>query len=482
MIKILIEKELKSILLSPKFIAVFSVCSILILLSIYIGIEDYRASMTHYETVTAQADQQMQDETNWMALRPGVTRYPDPMQIFVSGIQNDIGRQATISSRGTIKLNNSNYSENIIFAVFRSMDLMFIVQIVLSLFAILFTYDSINGERETGTLKLSFANPVPRTSYIIAKLIGSWLGLVIPLLIPVLLGVALVLLYRVPMTASHWRQLGLLIGLSILYFSFFICLGVLVSSLTRNSAGSFLYLLVIWVSIVLIIPRAGVMIAGQFIPVPTAAEISSKLSQKTNEVYEQLNKKMNEINEENNKAFSKITSDTSLTNEERQSRVKELSEKTRKQFDEERDKHYQKIADYDATLNEDWRNRKAVREKFGFSLSRFSPASAYQLAAMDLAETGISLKTNYEDQIRAYSDVFNKFRSKKDSEAGNTFDLMSDKKPEPLDLSEMPKFKYINHDLSKILHFTVIDTAIISGYILLIIAMTFIAFIRYDVR
>ncbi|MFC1495500.1 ABC transporter permease [Thermodesulfobacteriota bacterium] len=218
MIATLIEKELKAILLSPKFIAVFAVCSILILLSIYVGIEEYRTSMAHYETVNAQVDQQMRDETNWAGLRPSETRYPDPMQIFVSGINNDIGRQAAISSTGSIKLRNSNYSENIIFAVFRSMDLMFIVQIVLSLFAILFTYDAINGERESGTLKLSFANPVPRGGYIIAKLIGSWLGLVIPLLIPVLLGIALVLLNRIPMTSVHWQQLGLLVGLSAFLF------------------------------------------------------------------------------------------------------------------------------------------------------------------------------------------------------------------------------------------------------------------------
>lgn len=483
MITILIEKELKAILLSPKFIAVFAVCSILIILSIFIGIEEYKTSMTHYETVKAQGDQQMRDETSWTALRTGTTRYPDPMQIFVSGINNDIGKQSVISRSGTIKLYRSNYSENTIFAVFRSMDLMFIVQIVLSLFAILFTYDTINGERETGTLKLSFANPIPRSSYIIAKLIGSWLGLVIPLLIPILLGIAMVLLYQIPMTTAHWQQLGLLIGLSILYFSFFICLGVLLSSLTRQSSGSFLYLLVIWVSFVLIIPRVGVMVAGQFIPVPTAAEISSKLTQKSRELFDQYREKMNAISKEQNSAYEDMRSED-MTNEERQSRSKELNDEYMRKMREESDKRSQELAKYDASLNEEWRNRKAVREKLGFLLSRFSPASAYQLAAMDLAGTGMSLKTNYEDQLRVYRDVFNKFRSKKVAEAGNNAyaNLMGDNKPKPLDISEVPEFEFINPDLNKILQSTVIDIGIISIYILLIMGGTFIAFIRYDVR
>jgi ABC-type transport system involved in multi-copper enzyme maturation permease subunit len=485
MISTLIEKELKAILLSPKFSAIFVVCSVLIILSVYIGIEEYRTSMTHYETVNAQVDQQMRDETNWGGLRPSVTRYPDPMQIFVSGINNDIGRQASISSGGTIKLRYSNYSENLIFAVFRSMDLMFIVQIVLSLFAILFTYNAINGERESGTLKLSFANPLPRGSYIIAKLIGSWLGLVIPLFIPVLLGVLLVLLYRIPMTIAHWQKLGLLVGLSILYFSFFICLGVLLSSLTRQSSGSFLYLLVIWVSFVLIIPRVGVMVAGHFIPVPTAAEISSKMAQKTMEFSDQFREELDALRKEQDKAYQDLSSDKSLSIEERNNRSKELSDNYLIKLNEEEEKYLQKIAEYDAFLNEDWRNRKAVREKLGFSLSRFSPASAYQLAAMDLIGTGMNLKTNYEDQLRTYSDIFNNFRSKKIEETGGrvfVFNPLENKKPKPLDLSELPKFEFVNPDLSKILPFTVIDIAIISIYILFIIAGTFIAFIRYDVR
>ena len=56
------------------------------------------------------------------------------------------------------------------------LDLEFIVLIVLSLFAILFTYDAISGEKERGTLRLSFAGPVARHTYMTGKLLGSFLG------------------------------------------------------------------------------------------------------------------------------------------------------------------------------------------------------------------------------------------------------------------------------------------------------------------
>ena len=155
-----------------------------------------------------------------------------------------------------------------------------------------------------------------------------------------------------------------------------------------------------------------------------------------------------------------------------------------KEMREEQEKMSQKIAKYDASLNEDWRNRKAEREKLGFSLSRFSPASAFQLAAMDVSGTGISLKTNYEDQARAYSDIFNKFRAKKAAEAGNSIiNLLGGvNKPKPIDVSEVPKFKFINPDLNEVFQSALIDIGILSFYIMIIMAGAFIAFIRYDVR
>ena len=62
MIKILIKKELKTILISPKFSAIFAICSILILLSVYVGIQDYRASMAHYETANSLTDQELHNQ------------------------------------------------------------------------------------------------------------------------------------------------------------------------------------------------------------------------------------------------------------------------------------------------------------------------------------------------------------------------------------------------------------------------------------
>ena len=52
----------------------------------------------------------------------------------------------------------------------------------------------------------------------------------------------------------------------------------------------------------------------------------------------------------------------------------------------------QRIEEYEVELLDDLRRRKAMQERLAFSLSRVSPASSYQLAAMNLAGTDVGLK------------------------------------------------------------------------------------------
>jgi len=272
----LIQKELRALLLSPKFVATFAVCSILILLSVFTGIRDYQAKVSQWEAGTQLADQQVRESSSWRNFNYKTLRKPDPMEIFVSGLTNDIGRWSQISSSEGVKLKHSNYSDDPIFAVFRFMDFTFIVQIVLSLFAILFTYDAITGERENGTLKLVFSQSVPRATYLISKCCGAFLGIVGPLMIPILLGILLVQAFGINLSGDDWSRLVSLIAVSAMFFTFFIVLGVLISSLTRRSNVSFLVAFVIWITFILIIPRAGVMAANQFVKVPRVAEIEGR--------------------------------------------------------------------------------------------------------------------------------------------------------------------------------------------------------------
>ena len=154
---------------------------------------------------------------------------------------------------------------------------MFIVKIVLSLFAILFTYDAIVGEKEKGTLKLALSNDVPRDRLILGKAIGGYISLLLPLLIPLLLSLLVLLIMPdISLGGQDWARLLLIFLMFFLYLSVFFSLGLFVSARTSRSSTSFLVLLFVWVIIVMVIPKAAVITAAQVKPIPSVHEITAK--------------------------------------------------------------------------------------------------------------------------------------------------------------------------------------------------------------
>ncbi len=488
MFSIMVRKELKAILLSPKFPATFAVCAGLMLLSVFIGVGEYNAAVRQYETARHLVNQELREQSSWMGANGEALRRPDVMQVFVTGTNNDIGRLSRVNAFAPAKLQNSPYSDDPIFAVFRSVDFAFIVQIVLSLFAILFSYDAINGEREHGTLQLTFSNPIPRVQYLAAKFVGSWLGLVGPLTIPVLLSILFVMLAGVPLETSHWLKLGVLLGMSLLFFTCVLSFGLLFSTLTRRSSVSFLISLVTWIAAVLIVPRAGVMVAGQMVRVPSVAETEGQRDAYEKQQWEQHMADMTRRWKERNDPTQ------GMSKSEREAYRDEHLADWMEEDDAARKEIQKNIEAYGLKLNEDLRNRKAEQERAGLIFARFSPASAYQLAVMNLAGTDIGLKNRYEDAIQGYRTVFNAFAAKKAKESGNAggiritvdsdkgFSFSAPREKGTIDASELPHFAPPVRTFAEAVVPTAVDAGLLAVYTVLALAGAMVAFLRYDVR
>jgi len=490
MLKTLIAKECQTILLGPRFLGAFVMASVLILLSVVVGVQEYR-SFERTQGAAAQllAEEQAQT-TSWNELRQRAFRRPDPLQIFASGVHNDVGRLSVVSAWSDATLQQSIFTDDPILAVFRVLDLTFIVLVVLSLYAIVLTYDAVSGEREQGTLQLTFANAVPRSRYLVAKLVGTWLGLAVPLMLPLLVGVLVVVLAGVPFTAGDWARLGILILGGALYFTFFVTLGVAVSACTRRSQTSFLVLLVGWILLVLVVPRAGIMAAVELHPVPSVAEIESRKDGFQRREWE---------------LFRQAT----LTRwGEREAELDAVPEDQRAELedektwgwmeDDERERQEVKIriAEHSRRISEEIRNLKAGQERLGLNLSRISPAAAFQLIALDVAGTGLELQRRYEVAISDYRERFASYvddkggrqmiisrRSSSDDDdghdggGGGPFG-----EGETLDLRDMPRFQAPRVEASAAIAPTIPDLGLLGLLGIGAFAVAFVSFLRYDVR
>ena len=153
MLKLIIYKELKEITGSAKFAATFGICSILIILAFFTGIQKYHNGVREYEASKAAQQSQFEASKSWKNVPRRNAYLPqEPLAALVMGISNDIGRTTNLYDTSFQVMRNSTYSQDTIFAVFRFLDLEFVFMIVLSLFAILFAFDAVNGEKERGTV------------------------------------------------------------------------------------------------------------------------------------------------------------------------------------------------------------------------------------------------------------------------------------------------------------------------------------------
>lgn len=481
MFKLIVTKELKEIISSTKFATTFGVCSLLIVLAFFMAARGYHVGRAQYDASVAEDRRQLEGQTDWLDVAPSVFLPPQPLAYLVPGISNDIGRNTTVMGRGGLRPENSRFGDEPLLALFRFVDLEFTFQVVLSLLAILFAYDAICGERERGTLQLTFSQAVPRATYILGKIAGSLLALTVPLLIPLAAGALLLPLMGVPMLPRDWLLLSLILGSGMLYIGAILGLSVMVSALTRRSSTSFVLLLSLWVVGVLIVPRASVLLAARSVEVPSMDQLLSQRSRLRAQLWRDDQATINTFMREQ---LSDVRGEDG--SEERGSAMQASIAAFNTKFDELAVERQRKLADLDARLTEERNNRQRWQQGLALGIARLSPASAFSLAVAHLAGTSLDLPEHYLSQVKAYQERFAAFQKEKTGRSAGGIRLVirtgNEDEPGPIDPAELPAFVFHPPSLADILRAGIFDLSLLAFFNLLFFSGAFVAFLRYDVR
>jgi ABC-2 type transport system permease protein len=470
MLKVVIEKEIRDILVSTRFAISFGLAAVLIILSFYTGATGFKSSASQYQAAKADALRQVEKLTDWEQLQSyHIFLPPDPLAALVSGIANDIGRNTSVAGRGDVNPTDSRFSEDPVFAVFRFLDLEFIFGIVLSLCAVVVGYDAICGEKERGTLRLSMANAVPRSQLILGKTVGLFVALAAPLLMAFGIGAIVFLVMGVHMGGQEWLKLVMIILTGLLYVSAFLVLSVFISALTARSSSSFLALLVIWIACVLIIPRSAVLLAGRAVSVPSVDEI---LSQKSRLNSQLAKERLNQL--------ATFKSTPSKTIEEQLSNFQKFMDSlTTDQED--------KVQALTSRLEEERYNRQKQQQRLAFGLARISPAASLTLSLTSLAATSLSLQSQYLAGAREYQKSLAQFITDKTGRNMGGFLRIKVGGPEeeqkkPLNPAELPVFNSRPESFDSCLANALPDIGLLTLFNLVFFVGAFVAFQRYDVR
>jgi ABC-type transport system involved in multi-copper enzyme maturation permease subunit len=469
MFRLLVEKELRDAAHSPKFYITFLAAAVLILLSFGVGARGFVVARQQYAAAVAEDLRQLEGLTDWLQVRDHqVFLPPEPLTALVSGISGDIGRTIPITGRGELRADGTRFNEEPALAVFRFLDLDFLFQVLLTLFAIVFAFDAVTGEKERGTLRLSLSNALPRRTLILGKIAGVSASLILPLLLPILLGCLLLPAFGVNLTGQEYARLALILVGGLLLVAAFVALSVLVSATARRSSSAFLVLLTIWIGSVLVLPRVAVLIAGRAVAVPSLDDINS---QKTRLGMQLLRESREALG-----TFQATSEDPEAIMKEIQARMEEL------QNDRDR-----KMAELASRLDEERENRQLWQSRVALGLARVSPTALFSLAATELAGTSTALPRRFLEQAQAYQQEFGKFMlAKTGMNPGGGMVMMrigrGGEEPKPIDPQELPPFQYAPTQLAEVLPAGCRDLGMLAVFGGVFLLGAVVRFQRYDVR
>jgi ABC-type transport system involved in multi-copper enzyme maturation permease subunit len=472
----LVAKEMRAHLVSFRFLATFVILFVVVVGTVSVLTGDYIHKLDEFSARQAETERYLRTYAHFNRIGNILqqTQPPIPFQSLVRGLTADVNMEA--------------FDDDPLPVMFPLIDLTFIVTILISLVALILTYDAVSGEKEDGTLKLMLANGLPRFKVILAKAAGSVLTLLVPLVLSLAAGMLVVLLHpRVDWTGADWGALGLILGGAVLYGAVFSLIGLLVSSAHRSSASSIMTSLFVWALLVLVVPNLSPYVASFLSPAPSRIKVARETARITDTDRDDLGRKLvAEYRGEVVRQYPVLSE--RLTEAEVKKRVVEDPE-YRKAYEAARAAVEKAWAEANRTqsqkadaLWDDLNRKEAAQTELARVISMASPLASMSYLATDLSSTGTRNQAHFGRLVQLWGQAFYRdYQPKKIAEL-RAKDPTADSWNTAVDMSDAPRFRYVEEDLGGRVQAALPPFGVLFGFGIVLFAAAYVAFIRYDVR
>ena len=295
------------------------------------------------------------------------------------------------------------------------------IGVLMSFFAILFTFDAIAAERARGTLSLIMSNTVSRSQVLFGKYLGAFLTLMVPLVIGILMNLLVILISgNIPFASSEWLRILGMVGLFALHVSVFLFLGLFFSSRVSNAITSLVWLLLTWVCLAFMFPSLLGTFVGNLNPIPSVDEVSMQRETQLKQLRDEY------------RPFG--GSESKL----RQAASVENPEATRLWAT-----YFTKEVETKTRFNDGHIDQQFEQVKLARDLTQISPIATFQYAMEGLANTGILGYMNFVKQARRYRQTFIDFiktEDQSDPESLHVYPVKEGLSQKPMDPAAVPVF------------------------------------------
>ena len=333
----------------------------------------------------------------------------------------------------------------------------FIVGYVLSLVALLFTFDAISGERERGTLRLMLVNSVPRHTVLIGKFLGALIGINIPFALAVLVNLLVISTATgVHLSTEAWGRLGIIFLIALLYTCLFLALGLLVSARVQRSAVSLVILLLIWIVLVVFTPNTLASIVGGFSPPMSSDEFQERSTQLEDELNDLLFKYYLHPEDTREDAIKKIQLGGEYV-------TKDAAQQERL---------------HATLLKQQISQMSRVR-----AVTRLSPVTIVQHLFESFSGTGFERHLQFLENVQSYARQFRAFiidTDRADPESLHIFGIRTGMSQKPVVPEAVPKFED-TLSLSKDFNTAAVDLLLLTLFVIVLLSGAYLAFVRVEV-
>jgi len=283
MLKTVLKRELLHNLYSLRFMI-----SLVLLIGVFIVgalsfVKGYALRLEKYHETQAQFLEAMKRDaadnaTKLAVLQRTYTLRPRDSTFIDDAKERYLPNAITFSAWNVFSFQNKSGSANPFLSKFDELTWSFIVALIVSFIVLLFTFDAVSGEKELKTLALSFSNSVSRGTLLLGKSLSAVLSAMAIVITGVLISLLIILLLGGGnMTAALAGEVAGFLIITALLVATFAAFGLLSSVATPNSNISLLLALSFWLAFVVIIPNSSTFIARNLFPIQSSESIQKRV-------------------------------------------------------------------------------------------------------------------------------------------------------------------------------------------------------------
>jgi ABC-type transport system involved in multi-copper enzyme maturation permease subunit len=283
MLKTILRREILHNLYSLRFLI-----SLALLIGVFIAgtfsfIKGHTSNLDKYREVHVQFLGEMKTQAENSATVLAVTQRtytlrPRDNSFITDAKEKYLPNAVVFSAWNVFSFQNRSGSANPFLNKFDELNWAFITALIVSFVALLFTFDAVSGEKEAKTLALSLSNPVSRATLLLGKYLSAVVSVMAIVLAGILASLIIILLLgRTAWTAALAGEVVGFLAVAGLLAATFSAFGLLSSVVAPNSNISLLLALSFWLAFAVVIPNSSTFIARTFYPIESSEAVQKKV-------------------------------------------------------------------------------------------------------------------------------------------------------------------------------------------------------------